>query len=65
MYLRNPAGQYRLMVINVNSQEVTGRSPIRATEFHVSPLSGFWLPLIHFPTADPSLRSGRAQLTKL
>jgi hypothetical protein len=65
MSLRNPAGKYRLAVINVNSQEDTGSCPIHAAEFHVSSLSGVWLPLIHFPTADPSLRSGQAQWATL
>jgi hypothetical protein len=68
MSLRNPAGKYRLAVINVNSQEDTedtGSCPIHAAEFHVSSLSGFCLPLIHFPTPDPSLRSGQAQWATL
>jgi hypothetical protein len=65
MSLRNPAGKYRLAVINVNSQEDTGSCPIHATEFRVSSLSGFWLPLIHFPTADSSLRSRQAQWATL
>jgi hypothetical protein len=38
MSLRNPAGEYSLVVMNVNSQEVTGSCPIHAAEFHVSPV---------------------------
>ena len=59
MSLRNPAGKYRLAVMNVNSQEDTGRRLFHSPEFHVLLIRRF------FASRDEFSLPGRAGLKSL